>query len=105
MVEQWTFLTNHAHVLVLLSQDPDLRLRDLAEQVGITERATQRIVGELVDSGYLTRRRQGRRNSYTVHADTPLRHPLESHHTVAELLRAVGDAGSTSRRGRSNPSR
>jgi DNA-binding MarR family transcriptional regulator len=105
VVEQWTFLTNHAHVLVLLSQDQDLRLRDLAEQVGITERATQRIVGELVDSGYLTRRRHGRRNSYTVHADTPLRHPLESHHTVAELLRAVGDAGSSGRRSRPNPSR
>ena len=105
MIEQWTFLTNHAHVLVLLSQDQDLRLRDLAEQVGITERATQRIVGELVDSGYLTRRRHGRRNTYTVHADTPLRHPLESHHTVAELLRAVGDDGSSGRRRRPNPSR
>jgi len=90
VTEQWTFLTNHAHVLVLLDRDPDMRMRDLADRVGITERATQRIISELVDSGYLTRRRQGRRNTYTVHGDQPLRHPLESQHTVAELLRAVG---------------
>ncbi len=91
MAESWTFLTNHAHILVLLNRDPELRLRDLAEEVGITERATQRIVGELVESGYLTRHRTGRRNSYTVHPDVPLRHPLESDHTVGELLKAVGD--------------
>ena len=90
MTEQWTFLTNHAHVLVLLDRDPDMRMRDLAREVGITERATQRIISELVDSGYLTRRRQGRRNTYTLHGDQPLRHPLESQHTVDELLRAVG---------------
>ncbi|MBU6215877.1 MAG: winged helix-turn-helix domain-containing protein [Acidobacteria bacterium] len=90
VTEQWTFLTNHAHVLVLLDRDPDMRMRDLAREVGITERATQRIISELVDSGYLTRRRQGRRNTYTVHGDQPLRHPLESQHTVDELLRAVG---------------
>jgi DNA-binding MarR family transcriptional regulator len=90
VTEQWTFLTNHAHVLVLLDRDPDMRMRDLAREVGITERATQRIIGELVESGYLTRRRQGRRNTYTLHGDQPLRHPLESSHTVDELLRAVG---------------
>jgi len=91
VIEQWTFLTNHAHVLVLLDRDPDMRMRDLADQVGITERATQRIITELVDSGYLTRERQGRRNSYTLHHDQPLRHPLESRHTVGELLAAVGE--------------
>lgn len=91
MAETWTFLTNHAHVLVLLNRNPELRLRDLAQSVGITERATQRIVGELVDSGYLTRHRTGRRNSYTVHPDVPLRHPLESDHTVGELLGSVGE--------------
>jgi DNA-binding MarR family transcriptional regulator len=90
VTEQWTFLTNHAHVLVLLDRDPDMRMRDLAREVGITERATQRIISELVESGYLTRRRQGRRNTYTLHGDQPLRHPLESSHTVDELLRAVG---------------
>lgn len=91
MAESWTFLTNHAHVLVLLNRDPELRLRDLAQAVGITERATQRIVGELVESGYLTRHRSGRRNSYTVHPEVALRHPLESDHTVGELLKAVGE--------------
>ncbi len=90
VAETWTFLTNHAHVLVLLNRNPELRLRDLAQSVGITERATQRIVGELVDSGYLTRHRTGRRNSYTVHPDVPLRHPLESDHTVGDLLGSVG---------------
>lgn len=91
VAETWTFLTNHAHVLVLLHRDPELRLRDLAQQVGITERATQRIVGELVESGYLTRHRMGRRNTYTVHPDLALRHPLEHEHTVGELLRAVAE--------------
>jgi DNA-binding Lrp family transcriptional regulator len=91
VAESWTFLTNHAHVLVLLNRNAELRLRDLAQAVGITERATQRIVGELVDSGYLTRHRVGRRNSYTVHPDVSLRHPLEADHTVGDLLRAVGE--------------
>ncbi len=90
MSEQWTFLTNHAHVLVLLAGNPDLRIRELAIEVGITERATQRIIGELVDSGYLDRHRQGRRNTYSLNRDRPLRHPLESHHTVGDLLDAVG---------------
>jgi DNA-binding MarR family transcriptional regulator len=82
----WTFLTNHAHVLLCLVGDPELRLRDLAEHVGITERATQRIVAELADGGYLERTRVGRRNVYTVHLGLPLRHPLERAHTVGELL-------------------
>jgi DNA-binding IclR family transcriptional regulator len=90
VVDTWTFLTNHAHVLVLLHRDPELRLRDLAQMVGITERATQRIVGELVDGGYVTRHRAGRRNTYTVHLDAHLRHPLEAAHTVGELLEAIG---------------
>ena len=90
MAEQWTFLTNHAHVLVLLDRNPDLRIRELAVEVGITERATQRIIGELVDSEYLVRRREGRRNSYSLNRDRPLRHPLEANHTVGELLDAVG---------------
>ena len=82
----WTFLTNHAHVLLCLVGNPELRLRDLAERVGITERATQRIVAELADGGYLDRTRVGRRNVYTVHLGLPLRHPLERAHTVGELL-------------------
>lgn len=89
----WTFLTNHAHVLLCLVGDPELRLRDLAERVGITERATQRIVAELADGGYLERTRVGRRNVYTVHLGLPLRHPLERAHTVGELLGHIAPVG------------
>ena len=85
-VTEWTFLTNHAHVMVCLGRDPSARMRDVAAAVGITERAAQRIVAELDESGYLSRRRDGRRNVYTLHAARPLRHPLERSHTVDELL-------------------
>lgn len=87
---RWTFLTNHAHVLVCIARDPDIRLRDVAEQVGITERAAQGIVTDLVDAGYLTRTRVGRRNQYSVERDQPLRHQLEDGVTVGRLLQAVG---------------
>ncbi|HYN28446.1 MAG TPA: winged helix-turn-helix domain-containing protein [Dermatophilaceae bacterium] len=82
----WTFFTNHAHVLVCIARDPDARIRDLAASVGITERAAQRIVADLVTSGYLERRREGRRNRYRVLADQPLRHPVEQPHSVGEVL-------------------
>lgn len=85
-VADWTFLTNHAHVLFCLAQDPEIRLRDVAERVGITERAVQRIVTELENGNYITRQRNGRRNSYIVHKDLALRHPIESHCSVSELL-------------------
>lgn len=84
--EGWTFLTNHAHVLVCLARDPSLRQRDLSDLVGITERATQAILGDLEQSGYLRRERVGRRNHYTLDLDRPLRHPLESDHTVGEVI-------------------
>jgi DNA-binding IscR family transcriptional regulator len=83
---EWTFLTNHAHVLLCVARDPDIRLRDVADYVGITERAAQRIVADLVDSGYLDRTREGRRNSYKLNADTPLRHPMDRDHAVGEIL-------------------
>lgn len=86
---EWTFLTNHTHVLVCVSENPELRIRDMAELVGITERATQRIVAELVAAGYLEKSREGRRNRYRVVTSEPLRHPLERSHSVGELLRAV----------------
>lgn len=86
----WTFLTNHAHVLLCVSKDPGIRLRDIAEVVGITERAAQRIIAELVADGYLTRRRDGRRNRYQLYPELPLRHPLESHHQIGELLIVLG---------------
>lgn len=91
-MSQWTFLTNHAHVLVCLARNPDLRLRDLAELVGITERATQRIVSDLVDAGYLEVDKEGRRNHYRLRCDRPLRHPVEGSTLLAELIAVVSRA-------------
>ncbi len=85
----WTFFTNHSHVLICLSREPDLRLRDVAERVGITERAVQRIVADLEEAAILTRSRDGRRNRYQVHTNQTLRHPIESHCTVGDLLQIV----------------
>ncbi|MBK6453179.1 MAG: winged helix-turn-helix transcriptional regulator [Steroidobacteraceae bacterium] len=87
----WTFLSNHAHVLVCLAQDPDARLRDVALSVGITERAVQKIVSDLEQAGVIVRERAGRRNSYRLNLDVPLRHALESHKTVGILLSLVLD--------------
>lgn len=86
----WTFFTNHGHVLVCLAADPTIRTRDIAAQVGITERAAQGIISDLVDAGFVTRTKEGRRNRYEVHPDRPLRHPLEAEHTVGELLVTLG---------------
>jgi predicted transcriptional regulator len=83
---QWTFLTNHAHVLMCVSENPNVLLRDVANQVGITERAAQRIVSELEEAGYLERAREGRRNSYRLNTAMPLRHPLDTDFRVGELL-------------------
>ena len=82
----WTFLTNHTHVLFCISRDPEVRMRDVAVAVGITERAVQRIVTELEEAGYLGRERDGRRNRYEVRASQPLRHSMEQHCEVAALL-------------------
>jgi DNA-binding Lrp family transcriptional regulator len=86
----WTFLTNHSHVLICLARDPELRLRDLAEAVGITERAVQTIVNDLKAAGCITTTRVGRRNRYTVERDRPMRHQVERDHVVGELLDAMG---------------
>jgi DNA-binding MarR family transcriptional regulator len=85
----WTFFTNHAHVLFLLAREPDVRLREVADRVGITERAVQRIVSELAAEGYLTVKREGRRNHYRIAPKARLRHPIEGHCTVGELLGVV----------------
>jgi DNA-binding MarR family transcriptional regulator len=82
----WDFLTNHAHVLTCIADDPGIRLRDIAAAVGITERAAHRIVSELVEEGYVRRERQGRRNRYTVVTDRPMRHPLVQEREVGDLL-------------------
>ncbi|MGF1482829.1 MAG: helix-turn-helix transcriptional regulator [Opitutales bacterium] len=86
---QWTFLTNHAHVLICLAQDPDLRLRDLADQVGITERAVQKIVADLEAAGVIEREREGRRNHYTIEPTVKLRHRVEKHCSVGDLLAMI----------------
>jgi predicted transcriptional regulator len=85
----WTFLTNHAHVLICIAQQPDVRIRDIATQVGITERAAQRIVADLVDEGYVTRKRVGRRNEYKVRGNAPLRHPLQRDRAVSAIVDAL----------------
>lgn len=87
---EWTFLTNHAHVLVCIAEDEDIRGRDIAERVGITERAAQAIIADLVAEGYVERTKVGRRNRYTVNPDAPLRHPLEQDHSIGELLVTLG---------------
>jgi hypothetical protein len=82
----WTFLSNHAHVLLLIAGDPQVTLRDVAGRVGITERAVQRIVADLEAEGYLQRERYGRRNHYRIMPNRPLRHPIEAHTHVGALL-------------------
>lgn len=87
--ERWTFLTNYGHVLLCIAQDPATRLRDVAERVGITERAAQRIVADLIEGGYLELTKVGRRNQYRVNGTLPLRHPVEEHNHVAALLQLL----------------
>lgn len=93
----WTFLTNHTHVLFCLSRDPGMRMRDIAQEVGITERAVQRIVAELRSAGYLTGERDGRRVEYTIQRDKQLRHPLESACRIGEVLDVLECCGKGSR--------
>jgi predicted ArsR family transcriptional regulator len=88
----WTFLSNHSHVLIALAKDGDLRIRDLADEVGITERAVAQILTDLQSAGVLKRRRSGRRNTYDVDRNAPLRHRVESHRTVADILRLAEPA-------------
>jgi DNA-binding MarR family transcriptional regulator len=82
----WTFLTNHAHVLLTIAANPEVRMRDVATRVGVTERAVQMIVADLEDAGYLTRTRVGRRNQYSVNDGGRFRHPAEAKHRIGELL-------------------
>lgn len=86
----WTFLSNHGHVLLCIAQDPDIRGRDIADRVGITERAAQSIVADLVEGGYLRRTKVGRRNRYDIIASRPLRHPIERDHVIGDLIGLVG---------------
>lgn len=85
----WTFMTNHAHVLILLAQNPDHVLREVAAAVGITERAVQRIVAELEEDGYIHRAKEGRKNTYTIDLSKPLRHRIESHCTIGDVVELI----------------
>jgi DNA-binding IclR family transcriptional regulator len=89
-METWTFLTNYAHVLLCIAADPEVRLRDVAAKVGITERATQRIVADLLSAGYLSSEKIGRRSYYRINRALPLRHPIESHNEIGNLLQLLG---------------
>jgi len=85
----WRFLSNHTQVLLCIQRDPDVRFRDIAQMVGITERAAQRIVADLIESGYVESQRVGRRNHYRVNADVAMRHPAQDGHDIGELLRLL----------------
>ena len=89
----WTFLTNHAHVLAVLHSDPEMVLREVALAVGITERAVQRIIHELEEDGYITRERVGRQNRYRIRRGQSLRHPIEAHRTIGDLLSMISSGG------------
>ncbi len=88
-IPSWDFLTNHAHVLLCISQDSGIRLRDIAAAVGVTERTAHKVLSELVEEGYVLRERHGRRNRYKVKPELPLRHPLVREREVGELLHAL----------------
>jgi hypothetical protein len=83
---RWSFLTNHAQVLLCIAQDPGIRLREIGEAVGITERAAHRIVVELAAAGYISRKRVGRRNHYTIESQLPLPDPLAREQKIGDLL-------------------
>jgi DNA-binding MarR family transcriptional regulator len=95
---RWDFLTNHAHVLLCVADDPGIRLRDIAAAVGITERSAHKILSELVEEGYVLRQRDGRRNRYEVVPELPLRHPLIQETAVGDLLELLIGPRSSDRR-------
>ena len=90
-MSHWTFLTNHAQVLLCLVHNPHCTAREVATLVGIPERAVQRILADLEADGYITRRRDGRRNVYAVHAERPMRHPAQRGRAVRDLLLILGE--------------
>jgi DNA-binding MarR family transcriptional regulator len=84
--KHWRFVTSHTQVLLCIARNPEIRIRDVADLVGITERAAQRIIADLVEAGYVARKRVGRRNHYLVKTDVRMRHPLQQTHEIGELL-------------------
>ena len=85
----WTFLTNHAHVLLCLAKNSTMRIRDIAVEVRITERAVQRIIAELTESGYIDIEKEGRNNIYNIHKEKKLKHPIESHKQINDLISLI----------------
>jgi hypothetical protein len=85
----WTFLTNHSHVLLCIIRDPEVRLSVIAREVGVGERSIHRIVHDLIEAGYVSMTKSGRRNVYTVDLDHPLRHPLEADHMLTEIFKPL----------------
>jgi predicted transcriptional regulator len=96
--KSWRFVTNHTQVLLCIARDPDVRLRDVAEMVGITERAVQRIVADLVEAGFLQRERVGRRSRYVIDRGVEMRHPAQAGHDIGELLALLALDGARERR-------
>jgi DNA-binding Lrp family transcriptional regulator len=96
--KNWRFVTNHTQVLLCIARDPDVRLRDVAEMVGITERAVQRIVADLVEAGFLQRERVGRRSRYMIDRGVEMRHPAQAGHDIGVLLALLALDGAPERR-------
>ena len=96
--KSWRFVTNHTQVLLCIARDPDVRLRDVADMVGITERAVQRIVADLVEAGFLQRERVGRRSRYVIDRGVEMRHPAQAGHDIGELLALLALDGASERR-------
>jgi hypothetical protein len=92
---RWTFLTGHGHALIVITRNPNTRLREIAADLGVTERTAQTIVNDLVDAGYLARTRIGNRSRYEVRMERPFRHPVERDHAVGELLGVLATPGNT----------
>lgn len=92
--KEWRFVTNHTQVLLCISRDDGVRLRDIAEHVGITERAAQRILADLVEGGYVQRKRVGRRNHYSIDREAKMRHPAQIHQEIGDLLDLLGTVDS-----------
>lgn len=87
---EWTFLTNHGLALSYMARHPRITARDLADAIGITERATRKIIADLLEAGYITKRREGRRNRYGVNSDLSLRHPIHSETAIGDFLQVLG---------------
>ena len=85
----WTFLTNHSHVLLCLVESPSIKMREIAEKVGITERAVQNIISDLRKEGYIDREKKGRRNTYQINTEMHLKHPIEEHRTLTDLIQLI----------------